>query len=128
MYKASKRSKENLKGVDERLVLLVGYALAISKVDFVVVEGLRSTERQKQLYREKKSKCDGVTNISKHQEGKAIDVYYVGWKNSGVPDDERWKKLIETFKLAGKNLNLKLNFGYDWGWDNPHIELREHRR
>ena len=62
MYKASKRSKENLKGVDERLVLLVGYALAISKVDFVVVEGLRSTERQKQLYREKKSKCDGVTN------------------------------------------------------------------
>ena len=26
MYKASKRSKENLKGVDSRLVLLVGYA------------------------------------------------------------------------------------------------------
>lgn len=124
MYKASKRSKENLKGVDERLVLLVGYALAISKVDFVVVEGLRSTERQKKLYREKKSKCDGVTNISKHQKGKAIDVYYVGWKNSDSPDDERWKKLIETFKLAGKNLNLKLNFGYDWNWDNPHIELR----
>ena len=124
MYKASKRSKENLKGVDERLVLLVGYALAISKVDFVVVEGLRSTERQKQLYREKKSKCDGVTKISKHQEGKAIDVYYVGWKNSDSPDDERWKKLIETFKLAGKNLNLKLNFGYDWNWDNPHIELK----
>lgn len=124
MYKASKRSKENLKGIDERLVLLVGYALAISKVDFVVVEGLRSTERQKQLYREKKSKCDGVTNISKHQKGKAIDVYYVGWKNSDSPDDESWKKLIEIFKLAGKKLGLKLTFGYDWGWDNPHIELK----
>lgn len=124
MYKASKRSKENLKGIDERLILLVGYALAISKVDFVVVEGLRSTERQKKLYREKKSKCDGITNISKHQEGKAIDVYYVGWKNSDSPDDERWKKLIETLKLAGKKLGLKLTFGYDWGWDNPHIELK----
>lgn len=124
MYKASKRSKENLKGIDERLVLLVGYALAISKVDFVVVEGLRSTERQKQLYREKKSKCDGVTKISKHQEGKAIDVYYVGWKNTDSSKDDRWKKLIETFKLAGKKLGLKLTFGYDWGWDNPHIELR----
>lgn len=124
MYKASKRSKENVKGIDERLVLLVGYALAISKVDFVVVEGLRSTERQKQLYREKKSKCDGVTNISKHQEGKAIDVYYVGWKNTDSSKDDRWKKLIETFKLAGKKLGLKLTFGYDWGWDNPHIELR----
>lgn len=76
------------------------------------------------MYREKKSKCDGVTNISKHQKGKAIDIYYAGWKNSDSPDDERWKKLIETFKLAGKNLNLKLNFGYDWNWDNPHIELR----
>lgn len=54
MYKASKRSKENLKGVDERLVLLVGYALAISKVDFVVVEGLRSTERQKKCIEKRK--------------------------------------------------------------------------
>ena len=124
MYKASKRSKENLKGIDERLVLLVGYALAISKVDFVVVEGLRSTERQKQLYREKKSKCDGVTNISKHQERKAIDIYYVGWKNTDSSKDDRWRKLISTFKFAGKKLNLKLEFGYDWGWDNPHIELK----
>lgn len=125
MYKASKRSKENLKGVDERLVLLVGYALAISKVDFVVVEGLRSTERQKQLYREKKSKCDGVTNISKHQEGKAIDVYYVGWKNTDSPDDERWWQLIASFKVAGFMLGIDLEFGYYWGWDNPHIELKE---
>ena len=125
MYKASKRSKENVKGVDERLVLLVGYALAISKVDFVVVEGLRSAERQKKLYREKKSKCDVVTNISKHQEGKAIDVYYVGWKNTDSSKDDRWRKLISTFKFAGFMLGIDLEFGYYWGWDNPHIELKE---
>ena len=63
MNKASVRSKKKLEGVDSRLVLLVGYALAISPVDFFVNEG-------------------------------------------------------------GKMLGLKLNFGYDWGWDNPHIELR----
>lgn len=125
MFKASKRTKNNLVGVDERLALLVGYVLGISEVDFFVNEGLRSTEKQRKLYKQGKSKCDGVFNISKHQEGKAIDVYYVGWKNTDDPKDVRWAKLIKTFKFAGKKLNLKLSFGYDWGWDKPHIELKE---
>lgn len=124
MFKASKRTKNNLVGVDERLALLVGYVLATSEVDFFVNEGLRSIEKQRRLYKEGKSKCDGVLNISKHQEGKAIDVYYIGWKNSDSPSNERWRNLIKAFKFAGKKLNLELSFGYDWGWDNPHIELR----
>lgn len=125
MFKASKRTKNNLIGVDERLALLVGYVLGISEVDFFVNEGVRSTEKQRRLYKQGKSKCDGVLNISKHQEGKAIDIYYVGWKNTDDPKDERWRKLIKTFKFAGKKLGLKLEFGYDWGWDKPHIELKE---
>lgn len=125
MFKASKRTKNNLAGVDERLALLVGYVLAISEIDFFVNEGVRSTEKQRRLYKQGKSKCDGILNISKHQEGKAIDIYYVGWKNTDDPKDIRWAKLIKTFKFAGKKLNLKLSFGYDWGWDKPHIELKE---
>lgn len=125
MFKASKRTKKNLIGVDERLALLVGYVLGISEIDFFVNEGVRSTEKQRRLYKQGKSKCDGVLNISKHQEGKAIDIYYVGWKNTDDPKDVRWAKLIKTFKFAGKKLGLKLEFGYDWGWDKPHIELKE---
>ena len=124
MYKASKRSKNNLVGVNYRLALLVGYTLAISEIDFFVNEGVRSIQRQRELYMQGKSKCDGVKNKSKHQEGRAIDVYYIGWKNSDSPSDKRWGKLIESFKMAEKMVGLKLNFGYDWGWDNPHIELR----
>ena len=41
MNKASVRSKKKLEGVDSRLVLLVGSALAISPVDFFVNEGVR---------------------------------------------------------------------------------------
>ena len=41
MNKASVRSKKKLEGVDSMLVLLVGYALAISPVDFFVNEGVR---------------------------------------------------------------------------------------
>ena len=124
MNKASTRSKKKLEGVDNRLVLLVGYALAISPVDFFVNEGVRSEKKQKEYYKLGKSKCDGVVNRSKHQDGKAIDVYYVGWESDDSLTDDRWYILIESFKRAGKMLGLKLEFGYDWGWDNPHIELR----
>lgn len=124
MNKASNRTKNNLKGVDEKLSLLVGYVLAISEVDFFVNEGLRTAETQQKYYKQRTSQLDGIVKKSKHQLGKAIDVYYVGWTNKDDGNDPRWKKLIDTFKLAGKNLGLDLTFGYDWGWDKPHIELK----
>lgn len=125
MFKASNRTKERLKGVDERLSMLVGYALAISEVDFFVNEGLRTTAQQQKYYKNGASKLDGINKKSKHQLGKAIDVYYVGWKNTDSANDPRWDKLINAFKIAGKNLGLQLNFGYDWKTfvDKPHIEL-----
>ena len=124
MNRASKRTRDNLVGVDSRLILLVGYTLAISEIDFFFYVGLRSEARQKKLYGQGKSRCDGIIKKSKHQEGKAIDIYYVGWKNTDDEDDKRWDKLIESFRKAGKMLGLKLDFGYDWGWDKPHIELK----
>lgn len=124
MFKASNRTKERLKGVDERLSMLVGYALAISEVDFFVNEGLRTTEQQQKYFKAGNSQLDGIKKKSKHQLGKAIDVYYVGWKNTDSANDPRWTKLINAFRIAGKNLGLELNFGYDWGWDKPHIELK----
>lgn len=122
MNKASRRTRDNLKGVNHKLIAVVGYALAISEVDFWVNEGLRSTETQQRYFKEGSTKCDGIKNKSKHQLGRAIDVYYVGWKK-GKEDQQKWKELIDAFKLAGKQLGIKLEFGYDWGWDKPHIEL-----
>lgn len=124
MNKASRRTKDNLKGVNIKLAMLAGYVLGISKVDFWVNEGLRSTETQQRYFKEGSTKCDGIKNKSNHQLGRAIDVYYVGWKRD-AEDQQKWKELIDTFKLAGKQLGIKLEFGYDWGWDKPHIELAD---
>lgn len=124
MNKASRRTRENLKGVNYKLSMLVGYVLAISTVDFFVNEGIRTTKRQQEYYKKGTTKADGVINKSQHQLGRAIDVYYVGWKK-GKEDQQKWKELIDTFKLAGKQLGIKLEFGYDWGWDKPHIELAD---
>lgn len=50
MNKASRRTKDKLKGVDVRLAMLVGYVLATSPIDFFVNEGVRSERKQKEYY------------------------------------------------------------------------------
>lgn len=133
MNKASKRTMDNLYGVHHKLVAVAAYALAISEVDFFVNEGLRTTEKQQEYYKSGTSKLDGINKRGKHQDdlstetidARAIDVYYVGWKNTDSNKDPRWKKLRDTFEFAAKMLGVKLEFGYDWGWDSPHIELKD---
>lgn len=125
MNKASKRTRDNLKGVNEKLVMLAGYALAISEQDFFVNEGLRSTAKQQEYYKTGASQLDGINKKSKHQIGRAIDVYYVGWKNTDKVNDPRWEKVYEAFRTAAANLHINIVFGANWKSfkDNPHIEL-----
>lgn len=126
MNKASKRTINNLYGVSPKLVSLVGYALAISEQDFFVAEGMRSLERQKELYKQGFSKLDGVTKKSNHQVGRAVDVYYSGWKNTDKADDSRWTSVYTAFRTAAANLGVKIVVaGQDWTRfkDKPHIEL-----
>ena len=52
----SQRSLDNLKGVHPDLVRVVKAALPISPVDFGIIEGIRTLERQKELYAEGKSR------------------------------------------------------------------------
>ena len=131
MNKASERTLGNLYGVHHKLVAVVAYALAISEIDFFVFYWLRTTEKQQEFYKKGLSKLDGVKKRGNHQDdlktedidARAVDVYYVGWKNTDSQKDKRWLKLKEAFEVAGRQLGVKLVFGYDWGWDNPHIEL-----
>lgn len=125
MNKASKRTRDNLKGVNEKLVMLAGYALAISEQDFFVNEGLRSTAKQQEYFKNGRSQLDGINKKSKHQLGRAIDIYYTGWKNTDSIKDPRWEKIYEAFRIASKMLNIKIEFGKDWKTlvDKPHIQL-----
>lgn len=125
MNRASKRTLDNLTGVHFKLATVVGYTLATSEQDFFVNEGLRTAEKQQEYYKKGASRLDGINKKSAHQLGRAVDVYYTGWKNTDKADDVRWLPLIEAFRTAGRQLGIKLVFGYDWGWDKPHIELGE---
>lgn len=125
-FNFSQRSENNLKGVNTDLVRVIRRALEITPVDFIVIEGLRAQERQKQLVEEKKSQ----TMNSRHLTGHAVDI---------IPVNTKWqidefKPLLKAVKQAGDELGVKLRFGINWKndpslpietrfIDAPHIEI-----
>jgi peptidoglycan L-alanyl-D-glutamate endopeptidase CwlK len=127
-FELSNNSIKNMAGIDERLIDIAELAITFSTVDFGIPStgGLRTTEDQAELYTSGKSKCDGRTNKSYHQSGKAIDVYgYVDGKAS-------WDKLhLATIATAMLQASAQLGYELKWGglwksWqDYPHFELRD---
>lgn len=121
MYTLSQRSQNNLKGVHQDLVQVVHQALTLSEYDFVVIEGLRSFARQKELMREGKSK----TLNSRHLTGHAVDI--VPLVNGAIPwqDWSAFESISKAMKQAAHQLGVSMNWGGDWVSfrDGPHYEL-----
>ena len=55
MFKLSKKSQAKLEGVHPDLQKLVRDAIGLATIDFGISEGLRSRERQKELFDDGKS-------------------------------------------------------------------------
>lgn len=114
------RSRSRLAGVHPDLVRVVEKAAELTSVEFVVTEGLRSSERQAQLVKAGASK----TMRSRHLTGHAIDVA------ARVNGEIRWDwplygKIAAAMKLAAKSLGVPITWGGDWRTfkDGPHFEL-----
>lgn len=112
------RSRQNLSGVHADLVAVVEMALSISPVDFTVIEGIRSLDRQKQLLAAGKS----TTLKSRHLTGHAVDMvpWPVDWEDLG-----RFEQMAEAMKTAAESLEIPIVWGGDWKsfYDAPHFEL-----
>lgn len=120
MFFLGPRSKHRLKGVHPDLVKVVERAIEITTVDFAVLEGLRSPERQKALVEAGASQ----TLNSRHIIGHAVDL------GAWVEDEVRWDwplyhKIAAAMKEAAKQLDVKIVWGGDWRSfkDGPHFEL-----
>ena len=119
-FKFSQRSENNLRGVHPDLVKVVRLALELSPVDFGITEGLRTVERQKQLVAEGKSQ----TMNSRHISGHAVDVFAYPTP-AGSWDWLYYQQSSQSFKQAGKNLGIPVEWGGDWKTlkDGPHFQL-----
>lgn len=137
-FRFSKKSIENLKGVHPYLVSIVVHALKCNTtVDFTVIEGMRTRERQQELFKKGTTK----TLNSKHCMQDigycyAVDLLpYI----KGVSSTDIWNKK-DAFKAvsdamfkSSKDLGIKIRWGGDWNqngrsddetfYDGPHFEL-----
>lgn len=119
-FKLSQRSLNNLKGVDEDLVAVVKRAIEITEIDFGVTEGIRTLDRQEELFKKGLSK----TMKSKHLIGRAVDVVaYVDGKVSWEKED--YYPIALAMERAAIELNVKIRWGGDFKsfFDGPHFEL-----
>lgn len=119
MFKLSQRSIDRLNGVHPDLASVVKLAIERSEVDFMVTEGLRSKERQKELVAAGASK----TMNSRHITGHAVDL--AAYVNGIRWDWPLYEKIAKAMKQAAYELNIKIEWGGDWKSfkDGPHFQI-----
>ena len=129
-YGLSDRSREALQGVHPDLVRVVKRAITLAKQDFMVLEGVRTPERQRELYaqgRTKPGKIVTKTLTSNHFKkadgfGHAVDLcpYPVDWN-----DHKKFADIAKAMKDAARAENVQIAWGGDWRSfrDSPHFEL-----
>ena len=137
-YALGAKSLERLAGVHPDLQRIVHRAIEISPVDFKVIEGVRTPERQRELYAQGRTKPGPVvtwTLKSNHFKqadgfGHAVDLLPApfDWK-----DTAPFNAVAKAMMAAAKELGIGLRWGADWDQDgnprekgetdSPHFEL-----
>ena len=119
-YSFGIKSVTKMTGLHPDLKKVLYRAIEITDVDFSIIEGLRTLERQKQMVASGASK----TLNSRHLDGHAVDIApYVG-------GEIRWDwplyyKLAKAMKAAAREVGVPIEWGGDWlrFKDGPHWQL-----
>jgi len=116
-FQLSQRSLDKLVGVRPELVEVVKRAIEITTVDFGVTEGLRTKERQIELFEKGASQIrEGGTRV----DGRAVDLMaYLGDRGS-------WElNLYDNIADAVKQAAIEKNVAIRWGaaWNVPDIRM-----
>lgn len=138
-YVLGQRSLAQLVGVHPKLVAVVKRAIALTAQDFMVLEGVRTQQRQNELYAQGRTKPGNVvtwTRTSNHFKnartrfGHAVDLvpFPVDWN-----DLKKFDAISRAMFQAADELNTPIRWGADWDrdgkprergeTDSPHFEL-----
>ncbi len=119
--KWSNRSLGNLKGIHPDLRRVMDRALQESPLDFIVIEGLRSKDRQKKLFDQGATR----TMNSRHITGHAVDLLPIGPGGRAAFDWPLYHKLGPAVEAAAEAEGVKITWGARWKnfRDGPHFEL-----
>lgn len=138
-YALSNKSLAALNGVHPDLISVVKKAIELSAQDFFVLEGVRTPERQAELYAQGRTKPGNIvtwTMKSNHfvnkatGYGHAVDLapFPLDWK-----DTKAFDAVAKAMFAAEKELKINIRWGADWDddgnpkengeTDSPHFEL-----
>ena len=120
MFSFGAKSSEKLAKVHPDLQRVFNEAIKNSPLDFSITEGLRTKERQKELFSAGKSQ----TMNSRHLTGKAVDIAVI--KDGEVTWDLKYYRIVtDHIKKVAKQLVIPIVCGIDWVSfvDGVHIEL-----
>lgn len=142
-FRLGVQSRARLVGVHPKMVAVVERAIQISTVDFSVLEGVRTPERQRALYAQGRTKPGPKvtwTLNSNHFKnsrtgfGHAVDLvpYPVDWE--GPVRFPKFDAIAKAMFAAAEELGVKIRWGADWDMngkprerasetDSPHFEL-----
>ncbi len=119
-FKLSQRSLDNLVGVHPDLIKVVEKTITITPYDFVIIDGLRTLEKEAEMVAQGKSQ----TMNSRHLTGHAVDFAalvegVVSW------EVKFYEQIANAFLQAAASLNVPIVWGGSWMKlkDNDHIEL-----
>ena len=119
-FEFSVRSRDRMQGLHPDIVAVMELAIQRTPIDFTVLEGMRTVERQRALVARGASK----TMNSRHLTGHAIDIApllngKVSW------DWPLYHQLAPVIKQAARDLGVSLEWGGDWKnfKDGPHWQL-----
>ncbi|CAB3856415.1 hypothetical protein LMG3410_02049 [Achromobacter aegrifaciens] len=125
-FQLCQRSLTRLVGVHPRLVEVVKLAIQRTAVDFTVVEGVRTAERQRELV----AKGASQTQNSLHRKqpdgyGHAVDLAplvggAIPWK-----EWQHFADLAAVVKACAAELGVPVEWGGDWKTlkDGPHFQI-----
>jgi peptidoglycan LD-endopeptidase CwlK len=135
MFKFSKKSMDQLDTVDPKLKDLALRVIAISPIDFTIVQGRRTLAQSQQNVANGTSFLKDPSK-SKHLTGEAFDFApYVNGKIDWNNLENFWT-IAKLFKQEADKIGLKIRLGADWNgsgdykdeiqrgsFDGGHVEL-----
>ena len=112
-YKLSQRSLDRLEGVKPDLINVVKRAIELTTIDFGVIEGVRTEERQKELVAKGASK----TMKSKHLDGNAVDLMvFIGSRGSW--ELNLYDEIADAMRTAAIEEGVYVKWGAAWSVEN----------
>ena len=125
-------------GVDQRLVDIAQEACTALPFDVIVVEGVRTKQRQRDLFAQGRTKPGKIvtwTLMSKHIDGLAVDLAPYDHETKQIlwGDVLKFNDMIRSMLRVAAAHKVKIRSGADWNQngvlrenretDSPHFEL-----